>query len=163
MRWSSVAIPIVLVIDILVLINFTTYRQEEFDALKQREYDIITNYACDAAMQEAMIQAMDTSVDYRDVYAITLDPSFALSTYVECMLRSLGWSITDENKEIILQEYTPFFVVAESDGFYIYRQITDRETIIMHSGQSVDVASLRNEWSVKLPFTESDNEYIYIY
>lgn len=163
MKWSAIAIPIVLLIDILVLINFTNYRQAEFDALKQREYDIMVNYACDAAMQEAMEQAMNTSVDYRDVYAINLDPEYALYTYTECILRALGWSVTEENRDIILQEYTPYFIVVESDGFYTYSGIQDTFDYVTGVGDVITSNIKPNEWSVKLPFSEYDDRYIYIY
>ena len=163
MKWAAIAVPIMLLIYALVIIDCTNYRQQEFDALKQREYDIMVNYACDAAMQEAMVQSMDSSIDYRDVYSINIDPEYALYTYSECILRSLGWSITEENRNIILQEYTPYFLVVESNGFYSYTNIEDTVSLSTGVGSSVPCGIVPKEWSVKLPFSEYDDDYIYIY
>ena len=164
MKWSAIAIPLVILMDILMIINYNTYRQAEFDALNQRAYDIQVNYACDAAIQEAMAQAMDSAIDYKDIYAIKLQPDAALDTYCECMLRSLKWSITDENKRDFLQEHTPYFVVAETDGFYIYKSVYDITSMELVTGTVVDnIPHTVGMWTPKIPYSTSDSDAIYIY
>lgn len=164
MKWSVLTVPLVILMDILMIINYNTYRQAEFDSLNQRAYDIQINYACDAALQEAMLQAMDSGLDYKDVYAIKLEPDAALDTYVECMLRSLNWSITDENKQDFLQEHTPFFIVAETDGIYCYGRVLDNTSYELNTGTVVDgVTHLVNMWTPKMPYVTADSENIYIY
>ena len=164
MRWCVLAVPLVLLMDIIMLINYNNYRQAEFDAIVQREYDIMINYAVDAAVQESMLQVMDSSVDYKDIYSINLEPDAALDTYCECMLRSLGWSVTEENKADLLNAYTPFFVVAGAEGFYIYKDVYDEMSMTMPSGDVVEnIITRRGMWSPKIPYSTSTPTHIYIY
>lgn len=156
MKWASIAAPVILLIYIMVIINYSNYRQSEFEALKQREYDINVNYACDAAMQEAMREATNSGIDYKDIYAIELNPEFALDTYAECMLRSLGWSITKENKDILYNDYTPYFLVVSDDGYYIFRERKEIQRLELRTGGSMEVSSYENFWTPKLPFSEKN-------
>lgn len=164
MKWCALAVPLVILMDILMLVNYNNYRQSEFDAIVQRKYDIMINYAVDAAVQESMLQVMDSSVDYRDIYSVNLEPDAALDTYCECMLRSLGWSITEENKQDLLDAYTPFFVVAGADGFYVYKSMYDETSMTMPSGDIVDgIITHKGIWTPKIPYSTSNNTHIYLY
>lgn len=168
MKWSALAVPVIFLIYILVIINYNNFRIEEFDAIKQREYDINVNYAVDAAIEEAMRQAMDSGIDYMNIYSITLEPSFAVDVYCECMLRALGWSVTDENKAILLDNYTPYFLVVENNGYYIMSRTKYLTSMTLSTGSVIDdILSYPLMWGPKKPFCELEEtggkRYLHIY
>ena len=163
MKWSVIALPIVVVIEIIVLMNFHEWNQKSINDLEQRHYDIAVNYAIDAAAMIATVESSDVSLDYVELQNIKIDPTIALRTYVEMMLRNKGWAADDKNYNEFLNEYIPFFCVVGYDGYYIWSPVENRETVTLPSGQNVTMLSYKGEWSPKLPYSRETDTHVYLY
>lgn len=170
MKYSAIALPVVFLMDILVIIFFNNYRQEKLFSQQQYQQDIIINYAVDAALCLAMTEATDSATDYRAIYHVDINPELALQAYTECMVKSLGWGYTEENIEYLIDQCTPYFLVVEPDGYYMYRQVKSDVITTLYNGRQIHNEVLCNEWTPKLPFVHEpisgespDPDYIYIY
>lgn len=77
------------------------------------------NYAVDAAVEEMVKQSTDLKLDYADFEYSAVNPEIALQIYCEVLLQNLGYTVTDENIQMIKTNNTPCFIVACYDGYYV--------------------------------------------
>lgn len=136
-----------LLIIVISFVGAIKWQQEAINEAEMRLLDMQVNYAVDAAVQEMLEQADNLNTDYADWGSMQLDPEVARKTYVQVLLRNLGWSETKENIEALEQNCIPFFCVAVYDGYYMWA----------HQDTWTEVNGIKNTtrdlmWSPKLPY-----------
>lgn len=178
MRWMVIALPLAILIDCIAFINFFEWHQQSVYEFEQRQLDIQVNYAIDAAAQEMLNNSTHVDTDYIDWGSITVEPELALDVFQTMMLKSMGWSVSDENKEAFMQDMCPFFIVAAYDGYYVYSQVPyyigidtadeDKEYNDLNGDGVVDkddyiAVSYPHRWTPKIPYGEMVGNKYYFY
>lgn len=156
MRNMGIAIPFILLIDCIVFINFFKYQAESVYEFEQRQQDLWVNYSVDAAVQEMLSNSEHIGTDYATWGEMTIEPEVALYTYKEMLMRNLGWSPSEKNKEDLVENSIPFFIVAAYDGYYVYCRQKEIGDIALSSGQTIkDVITYPMVWTPKLPYSDT--------
>lgn len=149
MKFSALALPFVVLMDIVVFVSFIMWQHESVYEFEQRQLDLQVNYAIDAATQEMLENSSHLSTDYADWGSMVVEPEVALDTYLAVLVRNFGWGDTVKTREELLDTSIPFFTVATYDGYYIYCKQKDTETI---DGVTQDVYT--QKWTPKIPYSE---------
>lgn len=163
MRWQALATPLTILICVLCFMNFFNWHQQSVYEFEQRQLDLQVNYAVDAATQEMLSEGVHIGTDYIDWGSMTVEPTVALSTYQAVLLRNLGWGDSDRNRIDLMEEYSPFFIVAAYDGYYVYGRQHDTYTETLKDGTEVNNDYYGFHWSPKLPYSYTDGNDVYIY
>ena len=156
MKWMTIALPFVLLFDVLLFINFYNWQQESIYEFEQSMLDVQVNYAIDGAMSELLENGTHIDVDYLYWGNVQLEPQVALDTYTAIMLRALGWADTEQNRQDFLATSVPFFIVAGYDGYYVYsKQKEVIYTPTMNPDEMVPNTVWLHRWTPKIPYTET--------
>lgn len=163
MRWQTLATPLTILICVFAFMNFFSWHQQSVYEFEQRQLDLQVNYSVDAATQEMLSEGTHIGTDYIDWGSMTVEPSVALSTYQAVLLRNLGWGDSDQNRIDLMEEYSPFFIVAAYDGYYVYGRQHDIYTETLMDGTKIDNDYYGFHWSPKLPYSFTDGNDVYLY
>lgn len=150
-RFPALLIPWILLIMAVSFLTGVDYARESKREIQEEKLDVGINYAVDAATEEMILNTSSLDMDYADWERLTIDPEIALDTFLQVMLRNLGWSISDENIESFKTTNLPIFVVAAYDGFYV-----SRPTKISVSSGAYDQI-----FSMKQPYLYSEGNEMY--
>lgn len=101
------------------ILTFTRYSQDLSKALQERELEIISNYAVDAAVDEMVDLSKSLDMDYYKNGYAKVDPEVALNMFVTMFLKGYNMSPSEENITMVRSKYIPMFCVAAYDGYYI--------------------------------------------
>ena len=166
MKYMVIAFPLTVLMDILIFINFFQWQQQAVYEFEQRQMDLQVNYSVDAAVHDMLHEGTHLDTDYATWGEMTVEPEVALNTYVSVLLRNLGWSDNEYNRQDLIDSSIPFFCVAAYDGYYMYCRQTDyvQDT----DGSDLPYRHYPMMWTPKIPYSNSvwssDNRYnIYIY
>ena len=66
MKWQSLAFPLVLLMDIIIVLNFIQWQRDSVYDIQQRQLDLQVNYATDAAAQDLLGLGVHIDTDYAD-------------------------------------------------------------------------------------------------
>lgn len=167
MRWQLLALPLVLLMDILVYLNFYNWQQKSFYEFEQRQLDLQVNYAVNAAMQETLETGTHIDTDYLYWGSIQLEPQIALDTYTMMLCRNFGWADTEANRKDIDTASIPFFILATYDGYYVYGMQSCIESIELKDNDADDTNNRKidnyiyeKKWTPKIPYAEADVEIV---
>lgn len=166
MRWMLIAAPLTILIDCICFVNFFSWQNQSVYEFQQRQLDLQVNYAVDAAAQEMLSDGTHIDTDYIDWGSMTVEPEVALRTYESILLRNLGWSDFDKNREDLVESSMPFFLVAGYDGYYVYCRQHDVSTVKEDkNGNTKEVfANAYNfHWTPKLPYSQTVGDKVYFY
>lgn len=144
--------------DIIAFISFYNWNQEAAYEFEQRQMDIQVNYAINAAAQEMLNSGTHIGTDYADWGEMTVEPEIALDTYLTVMMRGLGWSDTQSNRDDLIESGCKFFIVAGYDGYYAYN--VQRDTLVIEGdrfGLSNDSKQVvyDKKWTPKIPYCDT--------
>lgn len=120
MRFSIIGLTLTILLDALLFVNFLEWNRESVYEFEQRQLDLQVNYAVDAAIQEMLSNTTDINTDYVNWGEMTVEPETALFTYESVLIRNLGWSDSEKNRQDLEELSIPFFIVAAYDGYYVY-------------------------------------------
>ena len=134
--------------DIIVFLNFYSWQQESIYEFEQRQLDIQVNYAVEAATQEMLAIGTHIDSDYADWGRSTVEPQIALDTFVTVLMKNLGYSDSEKNREEVILDYIPFFIVATYDGYYTYGTVAEANEV----GGSLQI-SYPKRWTPKIPYS----------
>jgi hypothetical protein len=145
---------------------------DELERLEQFRLTKSINYAVDAAVDE-MINTGDLGMDYVDIKKMTVDPRVALDTFISVFLlnydlyysdrsivpQNLGTVYGDDNKNTVLYQYLPVFIVAVYDGFYVFEEskLTTTGGVGLLKQGIEDGVSYPFVATPKLPYTYRDS------
>lgn len=149
MKYSALAFPFVILMDIVVFVSFIMWQHESVYEFEQRQLDLQVNYAIDAATQEMLENSTHLNTDYANWGSMTVEPEVALDTYLAVLVRNFGWGDTDQHRAELLESSIPFFTVATYDGYYMYCKQKD---IIETNGVQNEVYT--QKWTPKIPYSE---------
>jgi len=129
-RFTSLAIPLVLVIIATMTVSFMSYEKAVREKVETMQAQYSVNYASDAAVDAIIEDSVDLGLDYTDYSKVTVSPSEALSTFLDVFCLSQGIPLNEEGYALVKEEYLGAFVVATFDGYYIGKteQIRDDGT-----------------------------------
>ena len=111
MKFSVLALPFVVLMDIVVFVSFIMWQHESVYEFEQRQLDLQVNYAIDAATQEMLENSSHLSTDYADWGSMVVEPEVALDTYLAVLVRNFGWGDTAKTREELLDTSIPFFTI----------------------------------------------------
>lgn len=163
MRWMLLAAPLTILIDCIAFVNFYSWQQQSVYEFQQRQLDLQVNYAIDAAAQEMLSDGTHIDTDYIDWGSMTVEPEIALSTYEAVLLRNLGWSDYEGNREDLVESSMPFFLVAGYDGYYMYCRQKDILDYKLNDGTVVKEEVYDFHWTPKLPYSKTEGNKVYFY
>ena len=163
MRWMLLAAPLTILIDCIAFVNFYSWQQQSVYEFQQRQLDLQVNYAIDAAAQEMLSDSTHIDTDYIDWGSMTVEPEVALRTYEAVLLRNLGWSDYEANRENLIESSVPFFLVAAYGGYYMYCRQKDIITYEMNDGKGVQEVLYNFHWTPKLPYSKTAGDEVYFY
>lgn len=123
---------------------FTDYAKDYNNRFEEKRLKIVINYATDAAAQEMSSDSIDLGQDYEDVSKFSVEPSIALNTFSSIICKNYDVPISEKNKQEILFEYCPVFVVAAYDGYYV----ADRYKV-------EDSGLIQTKLSPKMPYIQT--------
>lgn len=151
MKFSIIGMSIAILIEVLVTINFVYWHQQSSYEFNQHQLEIQVNYAVDAAVQEMLYNTADIGSDYSKWGNIKVDPEVAYNTYCAILLRNLGWSDNEENREYLESYAIPFFCVAGYDGYYMMQR---QEKQVSTTGTNITTQKTYPlMWSMKIPYS----------
>lgn len=156
MRWSFIAWPLIILMDVVMVINFISYHEETVYEFDQRQSDIVINYAVEAATQEMLSNTGDILLDYINWESIQLDPTAGYNAYLAVVLRSQEWADNELNRNDFEAAHIPFFMVVGYDGYYMYSKQKFEYSYetnginYIHSGYDM-------VWTPKIPFATFDS------
>lgn len=84
------------------------------------------DYCTDAAVDD-MLNTDDLGTDYKDLGNIKVNPTIALDTFLDYFMLNYNMSMTQENREYVMSNFMPTFVVAGYDGYYIAKHSLTRK------------------------------------
>lgn len=125
--------------------------------IAELKLSITLNYCSDAAVDE-MLDVDNLSMDYEDFNKVKVNPQIALDTFVDLFCLNYGVSLSEENREHVMLNFMPVFVVAGYDGYYIASQEE-----VATNGED-DGSSYGLVFKPKMAYVykpEGDYEYIY--
>ena len=161
MKFSAIAYPLILLMEILVFMNFIEYHNKCMGDFDQRQCDIIVNYACDAAIQMSVDYSSSIYTDYDDWGNISIDPEVAFNGYLACAVRGMGWADTQENRDRFMTDCLPFFCVAAYDGYYMLErtEVIYPQEIVKADGTTEEIDNKVYEliWTPKIPYAYEGN------
>ncbi|MBR3599543.1 MAG: hypothetical protein IKL53_06665 [Lachnospiraceae bacterium] len=177
MKWANLAIPLIILIEIVTFVSFFKWHNESVYEFEQRQLDLQVNYAIDAAAQEMLESSTNVDTDEANWGAITMEPGLALNIFQTVMLKNLGWSVSDQNKENFMLDMCPFFIVAGYDGYYVYSQNPEYIGVDGNNDGVYDdvnddgvvdyndytIASYPHRWTPKIPYAELIDDTMYFY
>ena len=125
--WSSIANIIAIALAsflIIVFYQMDVIMAKQFDELRLR---YALNYASEAAFMSTL-EVYDVGIDYVDMEAVTINPSYCLDTFKSLMCLSYDMSLSEENFAYI-ETFMPVAVLLCNDGFYVasIEEINDLE------------------------------------
>ena len=156
MRFSVLAIPLVLLMDIFIMLSFFNWHQESVFEWEQRQADLQVNYAIDAATQEMLKNTPVLYTDYANWGSMQVDPEVAYYTYVSLLIRNYGWNDIPENRAAIEDTSIPFFCVVAYDGYYMLMREPCITKETLSNGMVVENLTYDLKWTPKLPFAEQE-------
>ena len=128
MKYSTIALTLVILIDVIVILNFFEWDQRQAMEFEERLIDIQVNYGVDAGAAAMLKETPDVDTAYTDWGHILVDPSAAFDTYVNVMMRGMGWGISSNNYSEFVDSTIPYFCVATYDGYYMYQRVIEEST-----------------------------------
>lgn len=128
MRFNILAVPMMIFIELVVMLNFVEYNQQAIYEIEEELLDIQVNYAVDASVQAMLESTGDIDAGYTDWGRIKLDPQVAYDTYVAMLLRNFGWSDSAKNRADLEGFAIPYFCVATYDGYYLWKPVREVTT-----------------------------------
>ncbi len=155
MRYTLIAFPLVLLIEVYTFVNFFQWQQQSVYEFNQRQQDLWVNYSTDAAVQEMLSDGTHINTDYADWGSMTVEPEVALRVYQSMLLRNMGWGDSDRNREDIIEDYTPFFMVCAYDGYYMYCRQHEIINETLKDGTVTQVHSYGFHWTPKIPYSRT--------
>lgn len=155
MKFMFIAYPLTLLLDVIMFMNFWQWQHQSVYEFEQRQMDLQVNYAVDAAVHDMLYDGTHLNTDYADWGTMTTEPEVALNTYVSVLMRNLGWSDTEVNRQDLIDGSIPFFCVATYDGYYMYCKQQDHYTYHLIDGKTVDVTHYPMIWTPKIPYSET--------
>lgn len=166
MRYMALAFPLVILIDCIMFVSFFAWQQQALYEFDQRQMDLWTNYAADAAVQEMLANGTHLGTDYATWGEMVVEPELALDVYMAVLIRNLGWADTDRNRLDLIETSMPFFCVAAYDGYYMYSRQHEVQEVVLSDGTSVENTIYEMRWSPKLPYSETladGSGYVYYF
>lgn len=155
MKFQLIAFPLVLLIEVFTYLNFFSWQQQSVYEFNQRQLDLWVNYSVDAAVQEMLSDGTHLNTDYIDWGSMTIEPEVALRVYQGMLLRNMGWGDSDRNREDIIEDYTPFFMVCAPDGYYMYCRQHELKDTVLNNGSVVREHSYGFHWTPKIPYSRT--------
>lgn len=163
MRYIGLAFPLVILIDCIIFVNFFMWQSQALYEFDQRQYDLMVNYSSDAAIQEMLANGTHIGTDYATWGEMTIEPELALDVYLTVLIRNLGWSDTEKNRQDLIESSMPFFCVAAYDGYYMYSRQHEEYTRTLVNGSVVTDTVYEMRWTPKLPYSETIGDMYYFY
>lgn len=158
MKYMSIAYSIICLVLVIVTFNFFTWHRQQVVEFEQSQIDLQVNYCIDAAMQEILETTADIETDYTDYRYMEVNPITAFSVYVDMLLRNVGWSDTLENREALITDYIPFFVVCGYDGYYLCSKqpVNYDQKIMLGSSEMITKNTVYDlVWTPKIPYAKA--------
>lgn len=155
MKWIQLAVPIVLVFDIIVMLFAHNYKEQSFNAHHEMLYDMHVNDAADAAIYLGAVDSINAGMTYWDLYDIDIDPTWSLAGYANIMCRSLGWYPSAANIQAVIDEYTAGFVVVTCDGVY---SLEVNDHVNSTANPAIKQMSISPVWRPKQAFTAKTSD-----
>lgn len=162
MKFSMIAAPLIVFIEVIVWVNFFNYGQAQVRELDQEIMDIQVNYCIEAATDRMLAETSDLELNYQDMSSFNVNPQVAYEYYVMLLTRNLGYVDSYENRQIVIDNNIPFFAVCEGDGMYIWYK-TPVNVGDAVSGNEVSTG-FEMVCTPKLPYTyivDDDTAYYY--
>lgn len=119
--------------------------QRDFDTLR---LSTVLDYATEAAFLNTTEEG-DISIDYNNLYTVTLNPSNSLEVLESMICINYGMSITEENLEYV-ENFIPTAVIACNDGYYITK--SSEIPMLLADGTPAGV-QYKFKWSLKQPYS----------
>lgn len=158
MKHIALAFPLIILIECIIFANFLSWQNQAMYEFEQRQRDLQTNYATDAAVQEMLASGTNLGTDYASWGEMTLEPEIAYNTYVSVLLRNFGWADNEINRRDLIESSVPFFCVAVYDGYYMCMRQREEETRTLNDGTVVTDVVYPMRWTPKLPYSETKVE-----
>jgi hypothetical protein len=125
---------------ILVNLLFIGFAVDLGNQFEEQRLQIVVNYATEAAVQEMTANSASLDQDYESISKISVDPyesiskisvdpAVALDTFAVILGKNYNIPLSSINKQSILLDYVPVFMVATYDGYY-----TTSDVVINSSG-----------------------------
>lgn len=118
-RYKVLLIPVTLLAVILTSLMFVKFKMDWKEYFEQLYLDTVVNYCTDAAIQEMLDVSGSIASDYFENEYVQCNPQVALDSFCDMFCENLGYSLTEENKSLIQNEYIKGFAVAAYDGLYL--------------------------------------------
>lgn len=143
--WSSIVniIGVVFLAFLLLMFyNMDNIIDKQFEEMRLR---YALDYATEAAFMSTL-EVYDIGIDYDDMEAVNINPSYCLDTFKTLICMSYDMSLSDENFSM-LENYIPVAVLMCNDGFYVaqMKEVDDRQDNI--SGGNYEL-----RWNMKKPY-----------
>lgn len=119
--------------------------QRDFDTIR---LSTVLDYATEAAFLNTTEEG-DISIDYNNLYTVTLNPANSLEVLESMICINYGMSITEENLKYI-ETFIPTAVIACNDGYYITK--SSEIPIVLEDGTAAGVEH-KFKWSLKQPYS----------
>lgn len=143
--WSSIANIIAIMLASFLIIAFyqmDVIMAKQFDELRLR---YALNYASEAAFMSTL-EVYDVGIDYVDMEAVTINPSYCLDTFKSVMCLNYDMSLSEQNFAYI-ETFMPVAVLLCNDGFYVS---SIEEMDDLHDGVAGGNYGL--SWNMKKPY-----------
>lgn len=162
MKFSLIAAPLIVFIEVIVWVNFFNYGQAQARELDQQIMDIQVNYCIEAATAQMLEETSDLELNYQDMSSFNVNPQVAYDYYVMLLTRNLGYTDSYANRQTVISNNIPFFAVCEGNGMYIWY----KTPVSVGDAVTGEEASTGFEMvcSPKLPYTyivDDDTAYYY--
>ena len=123
---------------------FTDYSKDLQEKFEEKRLQIAVNYAVEAATQEMIIKSANLEQDYLTLNYVNVDPMVASDTFSTIILENYNIPVNDVNRQSIMLEYCPVFMVAGFDGYYNMER------------QKINSSGVENMiFSTKIPYSDT--------
>lgn len=148
MQLSSILYGGLLILQIITMnMLFTDYAADFTKRFETNRLQIAVNYAVDAATREMRIASSNLGQDYEAIAKINVDPMVAMDMFSTIIAKNYNVPLNSTNQQSLMLDYTPVFMVATYDGYYVLRK-----EVINSSGIENMI------FSPKLPYSKTYTE-----
>jgi hypothetical protein len=120
MSWTALLYSGLLILQIITMnMAFSQYAADIYNKFEEQRLEIAVNYATDAAAEEMRYQSSHLGQDYESIGKINVDPKVAMETFATMLCKNYNVPDSASNRQQIMLDYCPVFVVATYDGYYI--------------------------------------------
>ena len=125
MSLSSLLYGGLLLLQIITMnLLFTDYCNDYYNKFEEKRLQIAVNYAVDAATKEMINNSANLGQDYETLAKLNVDPVVAMDTYSTIICKNYNVPVNSINQQSIMLDYTPVFMVATYDGYYLANRVT---------------------------------------